>query len=295
MKPTGSKTGREAPEAALQYLHLLAGGGGGGGGGEEGGGEGGYGVDACMTREGYPEWEWTNYLLPVTPEDPLTTTTWFAAPFSRWSSQALLASRSYLINEQAFNNEEDPRMSALRLCNHEANSQPEPQTRPGSRRGRRGGRRGGGERGGEEEGGGGGELTRRWWNAICAADDDQVPDESLYYRCMDDADITMLKRAGLEIGDVGPAMSAVSPNDQDIPADATDARGKPDLGGVLPAPGGGRGKGEGGGGGARARGRVLPSRLGLSTRRLHRTHRGPASHHRGVPYVPRERDRPYPF
>lgn len=160
------------------------------------------GVDACMTREGYPEWEWTSYLLPVTPEDPLATTTWFAAPFSRWRSQALLASRSYLINEQAFNNEEDPHMSALQLCNHEANSQPAGTVKPRIKE----------------------QLTRRWWNAISAADDDQVPDESLYYRCMDDADITMLKRAGLEIGDVGPAMSAVSPNDQDIPIDATDAR-----------------------------------------------------------------------
>ena len=159
------------------------------------------GVDACMTREGYPEWDWKTYLVPVTPEDPLTTTTWFAAPFSRWRSQALLASRTYLINEQAFNNDEGPRTSALQLCNHAANSQLAGTVKPRIKE----------------------KLTRRWWNTISSADEGQVPDESLYYQCMDDADITMLKNTGLEIGDVGPAMSAVSPNDQDIPADATDA------------------------------------------------------------------------
>lgn len=161
-------------------------------------------MDLCMTDRGFPEWDWSLNRMYADPADPLSRSLWFAQPMARWRSHDLVALRPFLFAEREMNADQSADLAAavdacLGVVQSEVvDSSVAAPGRPGGR------------------------LTRAWQQMVRDFDHVHGPDETAYYTCMDEADVAILDDRDLPIGEVGPAMSGASPDDEAIPADVHD-------------------------------------------------------------------------
>lgn len=160
-------------------------------------------TDECMADAGFEEWDWSLARTYADPDDSLKTNVWLAEPLGPWRSQDLLAARPFLLAEAKMNADDisGEEMAAARNCSEVGvvNDVPLSDESPEAA-----------ER-----------LSDLWWTMVQNYRPAAMPDDQTYLACVDRAGTAVLARYGA--AEVGPAMSAASPPDNEIPSDPEDA------------------------------------------------------------------------
>lgn len=157
-------------------------------------------MDACMDDAGYPAWDWSLSRHYTPPRDPLNSSEWLDEPLKRWRSADLLVMRPFLEAEVIMNHPSAEQDEAVTECLGSVEPRSEGVLdRAAPRLIER--------------------LTLEWYDMVRKAEERfDLPPTSRYLDCMDAADISALADEGLLANDnIGPAMSALGPDDDDIP------------------------------------------------------------------------------
>ncbi len=161
-------------------------------------------LDDCLASAGYSDWDWSLSRQYATPVDPLASGVWFSEPDRPFRSEQLIAQRSRLLAERIMNRDDVPadRQAAIVGCVNTtrggSESEAEAATEPPVAA-----------------------KLREDWNEAIAQVADTVAQSSEYYECMDSARIPILVSTGLSATELGQAVSAMSPDDADIPVSAS--------------------------------------------------------------------------
>jgi hypothetical protein len=157
-------------------------------------------MDVCMDDAGYPAWDWSLSRHYTPPRDPLNSSEWLDEPLKRWRSVDLLVMRPFLEAEVIMNHPSVGQDEAITECLGSIDPRSEEVLDPAAPRLI--------ER-----------LTLKWYDMVREAEERfDLPPTSRYLDCMDAADISALDDEGLPANDnIGPAMSALGPDDDHIP------------------------------------------------------------------------------
>ena len=168
-------------------------------------------MDECMSKQGYPEWDWSASRQYARPTDPLASSIWFATPHRAQRSELLMSQQRRLLAEETMNQESAPeRQKTILECSlstpDASEAAAEAATRPTSAS----------------------KLVEEWNEMVSDAGAD-AGDASTYYDCMDSSDVTVLDDSNLPSTELARALSMIDPPARDTPRTPTDSSARSEV------------------------------------------------------------------
>lgn len=163
--------------------------------------EGNRSMDDCMAGAGFDDWDWSLARTYADPMDPFSTNVWLTEPYGRWRSQDLIAAKPFLLAEAKMNADDQSEAETAAVLDCSKNV-PAPTNLN------------------DEAPAIAERLSELWWDMVRDYRPDGMPGDEVYLACLDAADTTLLR--GFGAAELGPAMTAASPPDTEIPSNPTD-------------------------------------------------------------------------